>query len=208
MRHGSRGPAVHEFWKAWARGENVDVEAMVQQYPNEAVELADALWEAARLKDSMAKERMWLARAQVLRRSGEEETLGTLLRSSRENAGLSAKELSSCIIERGVSLPPMAIHSLESDRVKVSNVKTPGLWLTLTKVLQIDPHRLVAMIRDALSGRRTEQRFTRMERGTTDMNRRNFLGRELPRDRDDGAGHYISWVRTELGLPSSPTDSV
>ena len=208
MSDRSLGPGVQRFWKTRTRGEEVDVEAIVQEYPDEALDLADAIWEAARLDDALARERMWRVRAQVLNRSGEKVTLGALLRSSRENAGLSTADLNSKVRKRGVALPPTAIELLEADRVKITNVKTSGLWLTLAEILQIDLHRLVAMIRDALSGQQPEQRFTRMERGATVANRKSLLSDETSREGEEGAASYIEWVRTELGLPSSPTDAV
>ena len=148
------------------------------------------------------------AREQVLSRSGKEVTLGTLLRSSREDVGLSTAAVSSWVRERGVVLSPTAIDQLEADRVKITNVKTPGLWLSIAKILQIDPHRLVAMIRDALSGQQPEQRFTRMERGATAANRENFLSGAVSRGWKEDAADYIDRVRTELGLPSSPIDTI
>lgn len=208
MSNRSLGPGVQKFWAARTKGKDVDVEAIVQEYPDEALELADAIWEAARLEDSEARERMWIARAQVLGRSGEERTLGALLRFSRVNAGLSATELSSKVRARGVTLPSTAIEQLEADRVKISNVKTPGLWSALAEILQIDLHRLMAMIRDALSGPRPEQRFTRMERESTQANRKSFLSSDLTPTRKDEEASYINWVRTELGLPTAPTDTV
>ena len=208
MSNRSPGPGVQKFWKARTKGKDADVEAIVQEYPDEALELADAIWEAARLDDSEARERMWIARAQVLGRSGEEGTLGALLRSSRVNAGLSATELSSKVRARGVTLPSTAIEQLEADRVKISNVKTPGLWSALAEILQIDLHRLMAMIRDSLSGPRPEQRFTRMERESTPANRKSFLSSDLTPTRENEESSYINWVRTELGLPTAPTDNV
>ena len=71
------GPGVQRFWKARARGEDVDVEAIIREHPDEALALAQAIWEAARLKDSEARERMWLARTRVLSRSGEDSNLGS-----------------------------------------------------------------------------------------------------------------------------------
>lgn len=204
----NRGPGVQKFWQARTKGKDVDVEAIFQEYPDEALELADAIWEAARLEDSEARERMWIARAQVLGRSGEEETLGALLRSSRMNAGLSATELSLQVRARGVTLSSTAFEQLEAGRVKISNVKTPGLWSALAEILQIDMHRLMAMIRDALSGPRPEQRFTRMERESTPENRRSLLSSDLTPTRENEAESYINWVRTELGLPTAPTDTV
>ena len=208
MSNINQGPGVRRFWEARTRGTNVNVKAIAQEYPDEALDLADAIWEAARQDDSVARERMWLARAQILSRSGDEVTLGTLLRSSREDQGLSTTDLSSRIRERGVALQPTAIDLLEAGRVKITNVKTPGLWVTLAELLQIDRHRLVATIRVALSDPRTAQRFARMERGATLTNRKNFLSSELAPKWEDADGSYISWVRTELGLPSAPTASV
>lgn len=208
MSSKSLGPGVQRFWKGRSSGEDVDVEAIIQEYPDEALDLAEAIWEAARREDSVARERMWLARTRVLSQSGEEATLGALLRSSREDAGLSAATLSAKIRERGVALPPTEIDQLESDRVKIAKVKTPGVWLSLAEILQIDPHRLVVMIRDALSGQQTNQGFARMGLGTQAADRKSILGSEISRERAEGSAGYIDWVRTELGLPSSPSDTV
>ena len=207
MSSKSLGPGVQRFWKGRARGEDVDVEAIIQEYPDEALDLAEAIWEAARREDSVARERMWLARTRVLSRSGEEATLGALLRSSREDAGLSAAILSAKIRERGVALPPTEIDQLEADRAKIVNVKTPGVWLSLAEILQIDPHRLVAMIRAALSGQQTKQGFARMGLGTQAADQ-SILGREISREPAEPSAGYVDWVRTELGLPSSPSDTV
>ena len=201
------GPGVQRFWKARARGEDVDVEAIIREYPDEALDLAQAIWEAARLEDSEARERMWLARTRVLSRSGEEATLGALLRSSREDAGLSAATLSAKMRERGVALPPTEIDLLEAGRAKIANVKTPGVWSSLAEILRIDPHRLVAMIRDALSGQQTKQSFVRMGLTTQAADRKSIHDSEIAREREKGSAGYIDWVRTELGLPSSPLDS-
>ena len=208
MSSKSLGPGVQRFWKGRSSGEDVDVEAIIQEYPDEALDLAEAIWEAARREDSVARERMWLARTRVLSQSGEEATLGALLRSSREDAGLSAATLSAKIRERGVALPPTEIDQLESDRVKIAKVKTPGVWLSLAEILQIDPHRLVVMIRDALSGQQTNQGFARMGLGTQAADRKSILGSEISRERAEGSAGYIDWVRTELGLPSSSSDTV
>ena len=202
------GPGVQKFWKARARGEDVDVEAIIQEYPDETLDLAEAIWEAARLEDSAARERMWLARSRVLSRSGEEATLGALLRSSREDAGLSAATLSAKVRERGVALPPTEIDLLEAGRAKIADVKTPGVWLSLAEILQIDPYRLVAMIRDALAGQQTKKGFATMGLRTKASDRKSTLGSEIAREWEAGSASYIDWVRTELGLPSSPLDTV
>ena len=208
MSSKSLGPGVQRFWKARARGEDVDVEAIIQEYPDEALDLAEAIWEAARREDSVARERMWLARTRVLSRSGEEATLGALLRSSREDAGLSASTLSAKIRERGVALPPTEIDQLEANRAKIVSVKTPGVWLSLAEILQIDPHRLVVMIRAALSGQQTNRGFARMGLGAQAADSKSILGREISREPAEPSAGYIDWVRTELGLPSSPFDTV
>ena len=208
MRSKNLGPGVQRFWKARARGEDVDVEAIIQEYPDETLDLAEAIWEAARHEDSVARERMWLARTRVLSRSGEAATLGALLRSSREDAGLSAATLSAKIRERGVALPPTEIDQLEADRTKIANVKTPGVWLSLAEILQIDPYRLVAMIRDALSGQQTKQGFVTMGLRTKATDSKSILGGAISREREEGSASYIDWVRTELDLPSPPPDTV
>ncbi len=202
------GPGVQRFWKARARREDVDVEAIIQEYPDEALDLAEAIWEAAKREDSAARERMWLARTRALSRSGETATLGDLLRSSREDAGLTATALSAKVRERGVALPSTEIDQLEANRAKITDVKTPGVWLSLAEILQIDPHRLVAMIRDALSDQQKKQGFATMGLRTKAADSKSILGGETTREREEGSASYIDWVRTELGLPSSPFDSV
>ena len=208
MSSSNRGQGVRKFWEARASGTEVDVTHIAQEHPDEALALADAIREAATQEDSAARERMWLARAQVLNRSGEGVTLGALLRTSREDAGLSTSALSSRVQDCGVRLLAAAIEQLEADRARITNVKIPGLWLTLAEILQIDRHRLVAMIQVALSGPRTAQRFTRMERGATATDREGFLGSELLSERREDATNYIDWVRADLGLPSSPADAI
>ena len=94
MSSRNRGQGVRKFWEARASGEDVDVKIILEEHPDEALELADAIREAATQEDSAAQERMWLARAQVLNRLGEEVTLGALLRTSREEAELSTSALS------------------------------------------------------------------------------------------------------------------
>jgi len=202
------GPGVQRFWKARARGEDIDVEAIIREYPDEALDLAQAIWEAAKLEDAVDRERMVAARTRVLSRSGEEATLGALLRSSREDAGLSAATLSAKIQERGVALPPTEIDQLEAGHAKIANVKTPGVWLSLAEILRIDPHRLVAMIRDALAGQQTKQGFATMGLRTKAADSKSILGSKISREREEGSTSYIDWVRTELGLPSLPLDTV
>ena len=208
MSSKSQGPGVRRFWQEKTSGAQVDVKAIVQEYPDEALDLVDAIREAAMQGDSAAQERMWLARAQVLKGSGEDVTLGTLLSTSRQDAGLSTNDLSFRVRERGVALASTAVEKLEADRVRITNVKTPGLWRTLAEILKIDRHRLVATIRCALSDPQTAQRFTRMERGTTPAKRNTFLSSELTPKHEDEPTSYINRVRTELGLPPAPTDTV
>ena len=208
MSSSDRGQGVQKFWEARARGEEMDVKAVFEEHPDEALDLADAIREAASQEDSAARERMWLARTHVLNRSGEEVSVGALLRTSREEAGLTTSALSSRVQARGVRLQPTAIGLLETDRARITNVKIPGLWSTLAEILQIDRHRLIATIQVALSGPQTAQRFTRMERGATAANREHLLGFDLSSERREDAASYIDWVRAELGLPSSPADTV
>ena len=208
MSSSSRGPGVRRFWKARASGAEVDVKAIFEQHPDEALEIAEAIQDAATLEDSVARERMWLARAHILNQSGEEVTLGALLRTSREDAGLSTSALTSRVKKRGVGLLVAAIEQLEADRARITNVNIPGLWLALAEILQIDRHRLVATIQVAISGPQTAQRFTRMERGASAATRERFLVSELSSKPREDTTNYIGWVRAELGLPSSPTDAI
>ena len=204
MSRVNRGRGVQQFWQARATGADVDLKAILDEHPDEALELADAMREAARQEDSVARERMWLARAYALKQSGRDVSLGDLLRSSREEAGLSTIALSQRAQGRGVSLLATAVQQLEADRAKVTNVRIPGLWSTLADILQIDPHKLVATIRLAVSGPPPALRFTRMERGSTAENRQGLMTSELPLEAGEDAADYIDWVRAELGLPSPP----
>ena len=208
MSSSNRGQGVQKFWEARTSGGEVDVKDIFEEYPDEALDLADAIREAASQEDSAARERMWLARAHVLNRAGEDVSLGALLRTFREEAGLSTSALSSRVQARGVRLQPTAIGLLEADRARITNVKIPGLWSTLSEILRIDRHRLIATIQVALSGPQTAQRFTRMERGATAANRERLLGIDLSSERREDVTSYVDWVRAELRLPSSPADAV
>ena len=207
MSNSSWGPGVRIFWRSKANGEEVNIKALFEEYPDEALQLADALREVAIQEDSADRENMWLARAQVLGRSGEEVTLGALLRTSREETGLSTNDLSVSIQAQGVELGPTAIEMLEANRVKITNVNIPGLWGVLADTLQIDRHRLVATIRSALSDPQTSQRFTRMERGASPAERNRFLSSDLAPKQEGETTGYIDWVRNELGLPPAPADT-
>lgn len=208
MSNSNRGPGVRRFWEARANGMEVDVKAILEEHPSEALELANAIREAAVQDDSAARERMWLARAQVLHRLGEEVTLGILLRTSREDAGLSTNVLSLRVQARGPHLLATAIEQLEADRARITNVRIPGLWAALAEILSIDRHELVATIQSTLSGPRAVHRFTRMARGATTANRNRLLSSELPSQREENVGSYLDWVRADLGLPPSSADTV
>ena len=181
--------------------------AIVQEYPEEALAFADAMREVAAQEESVAREHMWLARVRVLDRAGEDVTLGTLLRQSRQDVDLSPTALSAKVEQRGTPLHPTAIDQLEADRVAIMNVRTAGLWLTLATVLQIDRHRLVAAIQAALAGPQPAHRFTRMGRGTKAVDRERFIVAAGSPERDQDAARYIEWARGELGLPSAASDA-
>lgn len=204
----SQGPGVRRYWELRSSGAEVDVTAIVQQYPDEALALADAICEAAIQEDSADREQSWFARSQVLKESGEEITLGSLLRTAREEEGLSASDLSRIAQGRGVKLLAAAVDQLEADRTKITNVRIPGLWLTLAEVLQIDRHKLVAAVQAALSGQKPAQRFTRMNRGATSADRVGLLTTERSMKVEEDATSYLDWVRVELDLPSTPTNTV
>lgn len=202
------GPGVRKFWEARSRGEEVDVPAIVREHPDEVVAIADAIREAAIREDSSVREGMWLARARVLGRAGEDVSLGTLIRTSRQYAGLSTRDLSYKVRERGVSLPPTAIEFVEAGKVDLTNVKTAGLWMALSEILEIDRHRLIATIRGTLENPRSTQGFTRMDRSATPADRKGLLSGGLTSRQEFPAASYISWVRAELSLPPSLDDTV
>ena len=202
------GPGVRKFWEARSRGEEVDVPAIVREHPDEVVAIADAIREAAIREESSVREGMWLARARVLSRAGEDVSLGTLIRTSRQYAGLSTRDLSYKVKEHGVSLPPTAIEFIETGKVELTNVRTAGLWMALSEILEIDRHRLVATIRGTLANPQSTQRFTRMDRGATTTDRKGLLGSGVTPQQRDSAASYIGWVRAELGLPQSLEDSI
>ena len=204
----NQGPGVRRFWELRARGAEADVTAIVQEYPNEALALADAIHEATIQEDSAARERMWLARAQVLKASGEEVTLGSMLRNAREEAGFSTSDLSHKAQGRGVKLLTAAIEQLEADRAKVTNVTIPGLWPALAELLHIDRGKLVVAIQAALTGPEPAQRFTRMNRGATSADRARFLTTGRSMAGEEAATGYLDWVRAELRLPPTPTNTV
>ena len=208
MNNPNIGPGVRKFWEARSRGEEVDVPAIVREHPDEVVAIADAIREAAIREESSVREGMWLARARVLSRAGEDVSLGTLIRTSRQYAGLSTRELSYKVQERRVSLQPTAIDFVEAGTVDLTNVKTAGLWKALSEILEIDRHRLIATIRGTLENPRSTQRFTRMDRSATPADRKGLLSGGLTSRQEPSAASYISWVRAELGLPPSLDDTV
>ena len=203
MNNPKIGPGVRKFWEARTSDKEVDVPALVREYPDEAVAIADAIREAAIREESSVREGMWLARAQVLSQAGEDVSLGTLLRTSRQYAGLSTSDLSAKMREWGVSVQPTAIDLLEAERVRITNVTTPGLWSALAEILEVDRHRLVATIRGTLAKPQSTRRFTRMNRGATSADREGLLGSGVTPQQEDSAAIYIGWVRAELGLPPS-----
>ena len=208
MTNTNRGAGVRRFLEAHASGEEIDVTAIVKEHPGEALALADAFREVAIQKESAAKERMWLARAEVLSQAGEDISLGGLIRTSREYAGLSTSDLSARMRERGVSVQPTAIDLFEAGRVTITNVTISGLWPALAEILDVDRHRLVATIRGTLANPQSTQSFTRMSRGATSADREGLLSSGVSPQQEDSAASYINWVREELGLPLSPADTV
>ena len=209
MGNGVTGPGVQKFREAYAAGAEPDVAAIVREHPDEALALANAVIKAAAHKSSEGRTRMWMARAEVLGRAGEDVTLGAVLRRFREHSGLSRDVLSAEMAERGTALSPTALEQIEANHAPIANIRTPGLWPALAGVLHIAPHQIVAAIEGALSAPRGP-RSTRMERGATPTDRERFLGEAKRADMRGGQGpgedaaRYLEWVKAELGLPQPP----
>lgn len=207
MGNGGTGPGMRKFREAYAAGAEPDAAAIVREHPGEALALADAVIEAAAHKSSEGRMRMWTARAEVLRRAGEDVTLGAVLRRFREHSGLSRDALCAEMAGRGTALSPTALEQIEANRAPPANIRTPGLWPALAEALRIAPHHLVATIGIALSAPPRGPRSTRMERGATPEDRARFLGEAEERSGGavpDEAARYLEWVKAELGLPPPP----
>ena len=92
MGNGDTGPGARKFREAYAAGANPDAAAIVREHPGEALALANAVIEAAAHKSSEGRTRMWTARAEVLRRAGEDMTLGGRAgRTASRRASVSAR---------------------------------------------------------------------------------------------------------------------
>ena len=211
MGNGDTGPGVRKFREAYAAGAEPDAAAIVREHLDEALALADAVIEAAAHESSEGRTRMWMARAEVLSRAGEDVTLGTVIRRFREHSRLSRAALSAELGERGAALSPTALEQIEANRVTIAHIRTPGLWPALAEVLRIAPHQLVATIGIALSAPRRGSRSARMERDATPADRARFLGEAERADGsggpglDEDASSYLEWVKAELGLPQPPS---
>ena len=210
MGNGDTGPGVRKFREAYDAGSEPDAAAIVREHPGEALALADAVIAAAAHKASEGRTRMWTARAEALGRTGEDVTLGAVIRRFREHSRLSRDALSAELRERGTALSPTALEQIETNQAPIANIRTPDLWSALADVLRIAPHQLVATIGIALSAPRRGPRSTRMERGATPADRARFLGEAERGDESGGAGldedaaRYLEWVKAELGLPQPP----
>lgn len=207
MASSKDGPGVRRFWAARDRGQEADIAALGHEYPEEALDLARAARQAAAREDSLAREQMWLARAEILSRVGEDETLGTLLRRARNELGLTTAALSAALRTRGARIPPLALDRLEENRVTVTNVEEE-IWPAMVRELGIEPHRVIAAIRLAIAEPRASQAFTRMDRATSVSDREKFLGGAGSTEPDMGSGAYLDRVRAALGLPSASRDAV
>ena len=198
MASGDIGPGVRRFMDARTRGERVDVAALAREYPNEALELAEAVRRAAAQDDSRARQLMWFARAEVLNDAGEDATLGAILLAARRDRNLTTTALSNAVRRRGANLLPLAIDRLEANQVMVANVD-PAIWTAVVAELQIDRHLVVAGIQMALDAPRAGRSFTRMDRGASASDREKFL------DETDRvpAGHVVPTTTLSASEPHS-----
>ena len=193
--------------EARTRGERVDVAALAREYPNEALELADAVRRAAAQDDSRARQLMWFARAEVLNDAGEDATLGAILLAARRDRNLTTTALSNAVRRRGANLLPLAIDRLEANQVMVANVD-PAIWTAVVAELQIDRHLVVAGIQMALDAPRASRSFTRMDRGASASDREKFLDDTATPQRETDTDDYLERVRSALDLPSAMGDAV
>ena len=207
MASGDIGPGVRRFMDARTRGERVDVAALAREYPNEALELAEAVRRAAAQDDSRARQLMWFARAEVLNDAGEDATLGAILRTARRERNLTTTALSKAVRRRGANLVPLAIDRLEANQAPVANVD-PAIWTAIVAELQIDRHLVVAGIQMALDAPRAQRSFTRMDRTASASDREKFLDETTASQQDSGADDYLERVRTALDLPSVLDDAI
>ena len=207
MTNSEIGPGVRRFREARARGDEPDAAALVHEYPDEVLDLADELRRAAARDDSIAREQMWLARAAVLRNAGEDVTLGAMLRSARSRRGLTITTLIDAVQERGETLHPMVVEQLEANQATASNVP-PEVWPVMVEELQIDRHRALAGIAIAVSAPRADRAFTRMDRSASASDREKFLDEEASSGSNAVAADYLERVRAALGLPSTLDDAI
>ena len=167
------GPGVRRVREALATGERPGADAFIREYPDEASAIIAEVRNAL-ARDSAARERAWLIRAEVVGGTGRDVTLGTTVRGERTERGLSREALAQAVQERGAVLTAAVLADLEANRM--ASVE-PAVWSALIAELELAPHEVVAGVRLALAAE-----------GVPDLDAEAHLDR----------------LRGELGLPTAP----
>ena len=182
------GPGLRTFREAIARGAYVDVRALLDEYPAEALVIVDELQAPTARDWSMMRERAWLAFAEVERDTGKDSGLGVLLQSAREERGSSVADLVQSIQARGVDLDSGTFEQLEASQgVDID----PEVWAAVVEELGLDRHHVVANIRRTLSPLRAEGEY--------------LSGAMLSREPPGNVADYLDRVRVALGIPTEST---
>ena len=186
MTNDSVGPGLQKLRDALARGEDVDVAVLMDEYPDEELALADEGEEPTPAELSVTRELMWLARAEVEHDAGRDASLGTTLRRAREYQGVSAGDLVRAVQARGASVDATTLEGLEANQgVDID----PGAWAALAAELDLDGHQIVASIRIAFAPLREEGE--------------PLSGATLLREPTREVADYLDRVRSALGLPTA-----
>ena len=181
------GPGLRKFREAAARGEQVDVLALMDEYPSEALAIVDEVQVPIKHDRPMMREHMWLARDEVERDAGRDADLGAMLRAEREYRGITVADLARSVQVLGVDLDAATLERLEANQgVDID----PGSWAAVVAELELDPYHVVANIRRSLSPLRAEGE--------------PLSGAMLSREPTRDVADYLDRVRSALGIPTAP----
>ena len=175
MTSNTMGPGVRRFRDLRAQGERVDVAAITREYPGEALALADETRHAIVRDSSLARERAWLSRIEVLpRRRRGRQPWGHNPRRARTERGLTVAALARAVRDHGVDLSAAELRRIEAN--EVDTTVPPARWPAVIAELHFDGYTIVAEIGVALS-----------DQGVPEPEIEAYLER----------------VRAELGLPTA-----
>ena len=192
MTNDSIGPGLQKLRDALARGEDVDVAVLMDEYPDEELAIADEGEEPNLADLSVTRELMWLARAEVEHDAGRDASLGATLRRAREYQGVSAGDLVRAVLARGANLDSTTLEGIEANQVVDID---PAAWAAVAAELDLDGHQIVASIRIALAPLREEGE--------------PLSGAMLSREPTREVADYLDRVRSALGIPTAaPLDDV